>query len=188
MTAKQTNPLSKTLTPLFLSITLLLAFVPQTSLCQSAFGTSAQQSRDYSLDIIQQFQPALQQDEIKCKDIPGVGHPIRAIKKFNEELSKMFNPQDPNVFVRMFFFKDELVNKDRIYKYGIEVKSFTRVVYIAIKLVLGGTNPGVLPEEMFLMTTNPQLLPVVLEAGEIDLKNFLGCGDLKTLFSTAPPM
>ena len=150
----------------------------------SAFG-AGNSGTNYTLELIKEFTPASQDDEIKCRKIPGLGFPVKAISKFNQQLSELFNPSQNNTFVKMFFYKDEIVDKNRIYKYGIEIRSFIMTRYIALKLVMGGNGSSDLPEEMFLLTSNPQLLPTVLEDNNIDLGSAYGCGDLKNLFQTA---
>ena len=155
-----------------------------TVLSFSAFG-SGSSNKNYTLDLIREFSPNQNTDEVKCKEIPGIGLPIKVVSKFNQVLQGLFNPQDRNTFVRMFFYKDDIVNKDRFYKYGIEVRSFTERVYIVIKLIIRSTGNSHDPEEMFFMTKNPQMLPAALESSKIDLGNVLGCGDLKNLFMQA---
>ena len=150
----------------------------------SAFG-SGNASKNYTLDLIKEFTPNSNNDEVKCKEIPGIGLPIKVVSKFNQTLQGLFNPRDPNTFVRMFFYKDDIVNKDRYYKYGIEIRSFTERVYVVIQLIIRSDGNSNDPEEMFFMTKNAQLLPAALESSKIDLANVLGCGDLKNLFVQA---
>ena len=153
----------------------------------SAFG-SGTASRNYTLDLIKEFTPNSNNDEVKCKEIPGLGFPIKAVSKFNSTLASLFNPNDPNIFVRMFFYKNETVNKDREYKYGLEVRTFTERVYLVVKLKIGGKGNSHQPEETLFMTKNAQMLPAALGSSKIDLGNVLGCGDLKTLFAQARGM
>ena len=150
----------------------------------SAFGAGSS-NKNYTLDLIKQFTPNANNDEIKCKEIPGIGLPIKVLSKFNQTLQNLFNPKDPNIFVRMFYYKDDIVDKDRHYKYGLEVRSFVERVYLVVKLVIKSTGSSNDPEEMFFMTKNPQLLPPALDAPKLDLGNVLGCGDLKSLFNQA---
>ena len=164
------------------SVILTLSLLQTIQSNFSAFG-QGNSNNNYTLDLIKQFTPNANNNEIKCQKIDGIGYPIKILEKFNNNLKGLFNPADPNIFVRMFYYKEDFVNKERFYKYGIEIRSFVERVYIVIKLVIkdGGSSDS--PEEMFFMTKNAQLLPGALQAKKLDLGNVLGCGDLKTLFN-----
>ena len=163
----------------FLTLSVFLTCI----MCQtSAFGGGSASS-DYTLQLIKQFTPNSQNDELKCKEIPGLGFPVKIVPRFNIELAKMFDPNDPNYFIKMFFYDDKMDQKDRIYKYGIEVRSFLKTMYIAMSISVAGN--GNIKYEDFIVTKDPQLLPVILNATKIDLNNALGCGDLKAFFQSA---
>ena len=163
----------------------IFSFFPNKSKCfTSAFG-SGNSNTNYTMDLISQFTPNAGKKDIKCSEIPNMGFPIKVVSILEEKLSQMFNPNVNNMFVRMFFYEDNIENKDRYYKYGIEVRSFTERIYIAIKLSVKGSGSSSNPDELFLMTKNPQLLSTVLSSSKIDLSNMLGCGDLKSLYQQA---
>ena len=161
-----------------------LSLLHPTASVPSAFG-SGNKSTNYTLELINQFSPNSNKGNPKCEQIPTLGYPVKVVSILNQKLREKFNPNDPNIFVRMFYYKNDNVNKDRVYKYGIEIRSFTERVYIAIVLTIPGKGSSADPEELFFMTKNAQMLPLVLETAKLDLKNALGCGDLKNLFLQA---
>ena len=149
---------------------------------ESAFGKGLN-NRNYYIDLIKEFSPnSSKNNASKCDEIPGFGFPIQSIPQFYAYLERLFDVGQQNIYLRMFFFDYEIVSKNRLYKYGLEVRTFHERTYVAVVLTISGSNSSSLLDETFFVTKNPQLLPTVLKTSSIDLGNFLGCGNLKLLF------
>ena len=118
-----------------------------------------------------------------CKEIPGVGLPILAIKKFLIAVDLHLEASNTNTFVKVIFFKETKTTTGLNVKLVVLFKTFTDEFYAGIEgeLRLRGTQLFRLLSYHY--DTDITSIREVLGEPSVNPNNFIGCGNLKEIYT-----
>lgn len=118
-----------------------------------------------------------------CGEIPGVGLPILALKKFLIAVDLHLDNTNLNTFVKIIFFKETKTTTGLNVKLVVNFKTFTDTFYAGIEgeLRLKGTQKFRLLSYHY--DTDLEVIKEVLGEANINANNFIGCGDLKNVYT-----
>lgn len=119
----------------------------------------------------------------QCKEIPGVGFPILAIKKFLIAVDLHLDKDNINTFVKIIFFTETKTTTGLNVKLIVLFKTFTEQFYAGIEgeLRLRGTQRFRLLNYHY--DTDIEAVKQVLGETNVDVNNFIGCGNLKEIYT-----
>lgn len=118
-----------------------------------------------------------------CKDIPGVGSPILAIKKLLIAIDLHLDSTNTGSFVKIIFFKETKTVTGLNVKLVVLIKTFTEQFYAGVEgeLRLKGTQRFRLVNYVF--DTDIEMIRQVLGETNIVETSFIGCGNLKDIYT-----
>ena len=119
----------------------------------------------------------------KCAQVPGVGLPILAVKKFLITLDEQLDATNLNSFVKIIFFKEIKTQTGMTVKLVAVIKTFQDTYYVGVE---GALRARGLPRfQLISYAVDTVLNNVGLVVGEanLDVNNFIGCGDLKKVYT-----
>ena len=119
----------------------------------------------------------------QCKEIPGVGLPILAVKKFLIAVDLHLDSNNINTFVKIIFFTETKTTTGLNVKLVVLFKTFTEEFYAGIEgeLRLRGTQRFRLLSYHY--DTDIESIKTVLGEQNINVNNFIGCGNLKEIYT-----
>jgi hypothetical protein len=119
----------------------------------------------------------------ECQVIPGVGLPILALKKFLIAVDLHLDFNNINTFVKIIFFREVKTTTGLSVKLVVAFKTFTDEFYAGIEgeLRLKGTQRFRLLSYHY--DTDIESIKSVLGEKNINVNNFIGCGDLKKIYT-----
>ena len=119
----------------------------------------------------------------QCEEIPGVGLPVLAIKKFLIAVDLHLDSSNINTFVKIIFFKETKTITGLNVKLVVAFKTFTDQFYAGIEgeLRLKGTQRFRLLSYHY--DTDIDTIKEVLGETNININNFIGCGNLKEIYT-----
>jgi len=119
----------------------------------------------------------------QCGEIPGVGLPILALKKFLIAVDLHLDAANINTFVKIIFFKETKTTTGLNVKLVVLFKTFTDEFYAGIEgeLRLKGTQRFRLLSYHY--DTDIKSIRDVIGESSINVNNFIGCGNLKEIYS-----
>jgi hypothetical protein len=119
----------------------------------------------------------------QCQEIPGVGLPILALKKFLIAVDQHLDSNNINTFVKIIFFRETKTTTGLSVKLVVAFKTFTDEFYAGIEgeLRLKGTQRFRLLNYHY--DTDIESIKEVLGERNINVNNFIGCGDLKDIYT-----
>jgi len=126
---------------------------------------------------------AVANNALECKEIPGVGLPILAVKKFLIAVDMHLDNSNINTFVKIIFFKETKSATGMNFKLVVAFKTFTDQFYAGIEgeLRLRGNNRFRLLSYHY--DTDIAIIREVIGEPNIDVNNFVGCGNLKEIYT-----
>lgn len=118
-----------------------------------------------------------------CKNIPGVGSPILAIKKLLIAIDLHLDATNTGSFVKIIFFKETKTVTGLNVKLVALIKTFTDQFYAGVEgeLRLKGTKRFRLLS--YIYDTDLEMIRQVLGETNINENSFIGCGDLKNIYT-----
>jgi len=118
-----------------------------------------------------------------CAEIPGVGLPVLALKKFLIAVDLHLDNTNANTFVKIIFFKETKTATGLNVKLVVAFKTFTDQFYAGIEgeLRLRGSQRFRLLSYHY--DTDLNSIKEVLGEPNIDVNNFVGCGNLKEIYT-----
>jgi len=118
-----------------------------------------------------------------CKEIPGVGLPILALKKFLIAVDMYLDDSNVNTFVKIIYFKETKTVTGLNVKLVVAFKTFTDQFYAGIEgeMRLKGNQKFRLLSYHF--DTDISCIGEILGESNIDVNNFIGCGNLKEIYT-----
>ena len=119
----------------------------------------------------------------QCKEIPGVGLPILALKKFLIAVDLHLDSNNINTFIKIIFFTETKTTTGLNVKLVVTFKTFTEEFYAGIEgeLRLKGTQRFRLLSYHY--DTDIEVIKEVLGETNINVNNFIGCGNLKEIYT-----
>ena len=122
-----------------------------------------------------------------CNAIAGVGQPILAIKQVLQSVDSQLDFTNRDSNVKIIFFKERKNNStfQTNYKLVLQVKTFSTNNYIAIEGVYKQVGFPTFEVLTYYIDTNITNIRSVLSEYTIDPNAFVGCGDVKQIYSQA---
>ena len=122
-----------------------------------------------------------------CSLINGIGQPILAIKKVLQSIDTSLDSTNQNTSAKIIFFKQKknITSYQTTYKLVVAAKTFTNTNYIAIEGIY--KEIGYPPFEVTTYYIDSDIINIRSVLGEyaVDSNGFVGCGDLKSIYSQA---
>lgn len=124
-----------------------------------------------------------------CNSIPGVGLPILSIKQVLQSIETSMAFTNQNTSAKIIFFKEKksTTTFQTVYKLVVQVKSFASNNYIAIEGVYRQVGFPAFEVTTYYVDSNIDNIKGVLAEYGIDPNAFVGCGDVKSIYSQANP-
>lgn len=118
-----------------------------------------------------------------CEEIPGVGLPILALKKFLIAVDLHLDDTNINTFVKIIFLKETKTHTGINVRMVVVFKTFSDTFYAGVEgeLRLKGTQTFRLTSYHY--DTDLTAIKEVIGEPNIDVNNFIGCGNLKEIYS-----
>lgn len=125
-----------------------------------------------------------------CAPIPGIGQPILAIKKLLQTVDSSLDTTNRNTNAKVIFFRKRKNARTRqtTYKMVITVKTFTTTNFIAVEGVYKQIGFPTFEVITYYVDNNIENVRKVLGEYTIDPNGFVGCGNIKAIFSQANPV
>lgn len=125
-----------------------------------------------------------------CQPIPGIGQPILAIKKVLQTVDTSLDSTNQNSSAKIIFFKEKKNNTtyQTNYKIVILVKTFSSTNYIAVEGVYKQIGFPTFEVITYYIDSNIDNIRNVLDEYLVDPNGFVGCGDIKAIYSQANPV
>jgi len=119
----------------------------------------------------------------QCKEIPGVGLPILALKKFLIAVDLHLDSSNINTFIKIVFFKETKTSTGLNIKLVVLFKTFTDEFYAGIEgeLRLKGTQRFSLLSYHY--DTDIQSIRDIIGEPSVNPNNFIGCGNIKEIYT-----
>ena len=125
-----------------------------------------------------------------CNVIPGIGQPILAIKKVLQTIDTSLDSTNLDSNAKIIFFKEKKNNTtyQTTFKMVIQVKTFSATNYIAIEGVYKQIGFPTFEVITYYVDGNIDNIRNVLNEYLVDPNAFVGCGDIKAIYSQANPV
>ena len=129
---------------------------------------------------------AINSNLVQCQNIPGVGLPVLSIKKFLISVDLQFDNTHNNTQVKIIFFRESTNNSNgsKVYKVVFQIRSFQDDSYIGIEAQVNRFGFPSFEILNYIMETDIDRIKICLNEPTIDPSNFVGCGDLKAIYSS----
>lgn len=125
-----------------------------------------------------------------CNAIAGVGQPILAIKQVLQSVDSQLDFTNRDSNVKIIFFKERKNNStfQTNYKLVLQVKTFSTNNYIAVEGVYKQVGYPTFEVNTYYIDTDINNVRNVLSEFSIDPNGFVGCGDVKGIYSQGNPV
>ena len=125
-----------------------------------------------------------------CNSIAGVGQPILAIKQVLQSIDTQLDVSNRDSNVKIIFFKERKNNStyQTNYKLVLQVKGYAANNYIAIEGVYKQIGYPTFEVLTYYFDSNIENIRSSLSEYTIDPNGFVGCGDVKSIYSQANPV
>lgn len=122
-----------------------------------------------------------------CNAIAGVGQPILAIKQILQSVDSQLDASNRDSNAKIIFFRERKNNTtfQTNYKLVLQVKTFSTNNYIAIEGVYRQVGYPTFEVLTYYIDVDINNVRSVLGEYSIDPNAFVGCGDVKAIYSQA---
>lgn len=124
-----------------------------------------------------------------CSSIEGIGLPILAIKQVLQNVNISLSYNNPNTSSKIIFFKEKKNSStyQTTYKLVTQIKDFSNTNYLAIEGVYRQMAFPAFEVTTYFLDSNLDNIKAVLAEYAIDPNSYVGCGDVKSIYSEANP-
>lgn len=124
-----------------------------------------------------------------CNRIPGIGQPVLVIKQVLQTVDLALSSNNSQTSAKMIFFKEKrnTNNFQTTYKMVIQIKSFSSNNYLAVEGLYRQMGFPAFEITTYYLDSNLENVKSLLEEYSIDPRMFVGCGNIKSLYSQANP-
>ena len=122
-----------------------------------------------------------------CNSISGVGQPILAIKQVLQTIDTQLDITNRDSNVKIIFFKERrnATTFQTSYKLVLQLKGFSSNNYIAVEGLYKQVGFPTFEVLTYYFDSNIENIRSVLGEYTIDPNSFVGCGDVKAIYSQA---
>ena len=124
-----------------------------------------------------------------CNSIPGIGLPILAIKQILQSVDSSLAYSNRDTNAKIIFLKEKKNSStyQTSYKLVAQIKSFSNNNYLAIEGIYKQVGFPAFEIVTYYIDSNLDNIKTVLEEYAIFENAFVGCGDVKSIYSQANP-
>ena len=124
-----------------------------------------------------------------CNSIPGIGLPILAIKQVLQSIDSSLAYSNNNTYAKVIYFKEKKNNSNyqTSYKLVTQIKTFATNNYLAIEGVYKQIGFPAFEITTYYIDSNLENIKAVLGEYGIYENAFVGCGDVKSIYSQSNP-
>lgn len=125
-----------------------------------------------------------------CNSIPGVGQPILSIKQVLQTIDTQLDSTNRDSNTKIIFFKERKNNStfQTSYKLVLQIKTFSTNNYLAIEGIYKQVGFPTFEVVTYYFDSNIDNIRSALSEFSIDPNAFVGCGDVKSIYSQANPV
>lgn len=125
-----------------------------------------------------------------CNPIPGVGQPVLSIKQFLQAMDTLLDSTNRDSSAKIIFFKEKKNNTtyQTNYKLVIMLKTFSATNYLAVEGLYKQVGFPTFEVLTYYFDSNIDNIRSVLNEYTVDPTSFVGCGDVKSIYSQANPV
>ena len=125
-----------------------------------------------------------------CEEIKGIGQPILAIKKALQTVDTGLDTSNNDTNAKIIFFnrKTNKSTKQQTYKLVVQIKNFTSNNYLALEGIYKKIGFPTFEVTTYYVDSDIDNVRAVLDDYTIDPQNFVGCGNVKSIYSKANPV
>ena len=122
-----------------------------------------------------------------CNAIAGVGQPILAIKQVLQSVDSQLDGGNRDSAAKIIFFRERKNNAtfQTNYKLVLAVKSFAASNYVAVEGVYRQVGAPTFEVLTYYVDSSLENVRSVLGEYSVDANAFVGCGDVKAIYSAA---
>ena len=108
-----------------------------------------------------------------------------SLRRFIQQINLAFDKQNANSYVKMIFFSSnkEGHSQSTLVKMVVVIKTFTSTNYLAIEARINGFGFPNYEILTYYFDTDLQCIRDVIGEASLDEFNFVGCGDLKAIYT-----
>lgn len=124
-----------------------------------------------------------------CDSINGIGLPILAIKQALQSVDHSLAFDNNNTNARIIFLKEQKHNSSfqTSYKLVVQIKSFSNINYLAVEGIYKQVGFPAFEVTTYYMDSDLNNIKDVLEEYGIHENSFIGCGNVKAIYSQENP-
>lgn len=124
-----------------------------------------------------------------CSTIPGIGLPILAIKQVLQNIDSSLAFGNNNTAAKIIFMKEKKNNTtfQTTYKLVAQIKSFSTNNYIAVEGVYKQVGYPAFEVTTYYLDSDLDNIKSILGEFSIDANAYVGCGDVKSIFTQDNP-
>lgn len=125
-----------------------------------------------------------------CNSISGVGQPILAIKQVLQTIDTQLDTTNRDSNVKIIFFRERKNSTtfQTNFKLVLQLKTFSTNNYLAVEGLYKQVGFPTFEVLTYYFDSNIENIRSVLAEYTIDPVNFVGCGDVKAIYSQANPV
>ena len=125
-----------------------------------------------------------------CNSIPGVGQPILSIKQVLQTIDTQLDTTNRDSNTKIIFFRERKNNStfQTSFKLVLQIKTFSTNNYLAIEGIYKQVGFPTFEVVTYYFDSNIENIRSALSEYSIDPNGFVGCGDVKSIYSQANPV
>lgn len=125
-----------------------------------------------------------------CNSINGIGQPILAIKQVIQTVDSQLDSTNRDSNTKIIFFRERKNNTtfQTNFKLVLQIRNFSANNYIAIEGVYKQIGFPTFEVLTYYLDSNIDNIRNVLSEFSVDPNGFVGCGDVKSIYSQANPV
>ena len=124
-----------------------------------------------------------------CNSIAGVGQPILAIKQVLQGVDAQLDASNRDSAVKTIFFRERrnATTFQSSFKLVLQIKTFSSNNYVAVEGVYRQVGAPAFEVVTYYVDSNLDNVRAVIGEYALDANAFVGCGDVKAIYSQANP-
>lgn len=122
-----------------------------------------------------------------CNAIPGVGQPILSIKQVLQSIDTQLDVSNRDSNVKIIFLRERKNNTtfQTNYKLVLQIKNFASNNYLAVEGIYKQVGFPTFEVVTYYFDSNLENIRSALGEYTVDPNGFVGCGDIKSIYSQA---
>jgi len=125
-----------------------------------------------------------------CNTIDGIGQPVLAIKKLLQTVDTSLDSTNLDSNAKIIFFKEKKNNTtyQTNYKMVVQIKTYSYTNYVAVEGLYKQIGFPSFEVLTYYVDSNLDNVKSILNEYLVDPNGYVGCGDIKSIYSQANPV